>query len=262
MGISGVKLVDFSKTRKYKILVWSLVGCGVLFFLVGIMFNITKPTQIKAVSWLGVTADNKVSFENDVYHLDLYQAQTPIRINTEPLSSNTPIYLSVLEGNNFITVTPQINNGGYAVIELKTNQNNLFAYGSSAKIQAVCGILAPITITVTIHLPKEHGEFNLFLTRNNENRVGHTLSLNDSGTYRLVVRFSVLGQVINNPSNLRATENTTPLSGIILFNNQTFFDPTGSIGIPENCAPGEYSFKIECTYLGQTFSTVYTLTVA
>ena len=235
-----------------------MVGAGLLFLIMGMIFSAAKPTQVKA-SEIGITASNMV-FDGTDYYLDLYQMQTPVQINTMPLASNTPIYLSVSGGPNYIKVSSKVNNGGYAIIELITSGGKL-AYGEQAVINVACGRLPLMKIFVTISLPEEHGEIVTSLLRGNLYADNLSLASGGAVAYCLYVGLRVFGNTVTPTQGFEFTETSVIPSTVTFQKPLSPSTQQWNITVGDPYPTGTYQFLIQCEYLGVTFSTFYTLTI-
>ena len=210
-------LIEFSHTRKYRIMVWSFVGCGVLFFLIGIILVSSLPKDVKATA---IIPPSNLIEQDDYCILDVCQKQTPLRFSTTPNSSTAPIHYKITAHGEFASITGTTYKGSAAILELKT-YDGLFAYTTYSlddlKLESNRNNLVSIDVTcgsyykkiyVRILLPCEHTSLNVSLVETIYNDITEDVeSIQEVKTinyanylngakYILVVDFKILGKTV------------------------------------------------------------------
>jgi hypothetical protein len=161
-----VNIINFSRTKKFKIILIAVAVVGVLFVILGTVFLLSD-VNIKATS-INLQASG-LTYNQGRYNLDVNKKQTAITVNTEPGNRATaPVRFSVVDGGDCATVTNSVYSGGIAILTLKEDKtnNNAFKYGGQMNISVSCGNLPAVILRVTISVPEEQVDIALNMYKN------------------------------------------------------------------------------------------------
>jgi len=271
------KIIQFSRTRAYKIVLVAMLGLGVLFLIIGAFFLLSAPQTFWAMS-MTVSADNLIT-EGGVRRLNVYSRTTAINVNTGPFNMTTlPVNLSVDGvGASFVTVTPTIRSGGVATLTLVNNSQGVpYFHNDQADaddrirlIVAIAG-LPPQVINVFIRLAQDDWEvrtrLEIFDNHNNTwtEMSPQELLLSDyrsaqvgTMTFRVNSTFLVWGVPLLNSvyEQIFFSERDVQGSGISLFD-------TGILHIPHWVSTANvFNFDIAAYFIGQEFTGIFSLVI-
>ena len=126
MGVLN-KLLDFGNSKRGKIITWSVVGAGVLVFVIGVLMAAISPAPTSPIR-IQLSAPNMVhipSGSSQGYHLEATAKQTAITVHPTPRDATASVTFTVATGANMVSITPKVPAGGTAVLTLtRIHQHN------------------------------------------------------------------------------------------------------------------------------------------
>jgi len=268
------KLLQFARTRNYKIVLIALVGLGILFLALGGIFAITGTGPVWA-SGMNISAPNlSQPMAGGIRHLEVFSMTTPITVNTDPFNMTTqPIQLSLGGvGATYATITPTIRSGGVATLTLALNAQGIPHFHNDETDQnnriilnITVGTLPPEIIFVFVRLPSDQVQIRTQLQwfsglewLDIDQMTLTTFRQQGSSRFRVRSTFHIMGvQIFDSASatqifNFSERDNTG--RGIGLFRNPV---PPYTIGlfIPNwIITGGTYYFDIAVNFNGQIFN--------
>jgi hypothetical protein len=222
-------IIIFGKNRSGKIVTFLLVGMGVFFLSVGVIFSFINPSVVlpKSITLVASGMEYKTvntpDGEFEGYHLSVTQLETAITVKTEPFKTTASVHFKN-NSPDFIEVTEKISSKGTAVIKLKKVTKDDFPNGiyefhpsdtlvdvNKITIDVICGNLIA-KIFVRIILTDENTRLSAHVDKINTNTnqwlPTEIVSISDFWTpygtkisnpdyyYCLNLRFYIFGELI------------------------------------------------------------------
>lgn len=267
------KIVNFSKQKKYKIILVSLAGVGALFLMIGLILNISATPPI--VTQMRIMASGG-SWQGGVFQIETGNRVTPIRVDaltSGGMLGTEPVTFSFYSGDNLARITPSIRSGDYAYLTLLTDESGVPFFHDDAIHNAgritinVNSGLSSAQIRVIIRTCSSHAQVNSRVERWTQDITGfawrpvETISefefRNNPGTFRVFAEFKV--RDFANPSVMHVRYNT--LNNLSLFSETNLNEfgtgvqllTTGGIQIPSGYIHGEtLHFMISVNFGGMS----------
>jgi len=269
----GFSIISFSKTVKYKVLLWSLVGIGGLCFAIGGIILLTGniPTGIPPSDIL-LSASGLQTNDDGSYSMTVYKQSTPLSVFANNGNNNgSPVRFSVAnDGSSYLETPKSVYLGGLTNIVLKTDKNNgnSFFYGrQNIEIHIQCGRFQK-KLLVNIEIPEEKVGFSYSLydastlipniaAGSYYSKVYGTLYGPQTNMYKFVPAFYIDGKQIPLAGSMWKAE---PLE------NDYSISLIGTVTIPEVLLQTinetlTIRFLITATYLYKDYVDIYTLTI-
>lgn len=143
-------IIDASKTTKYKVFKWLLVGLGALVFVVGIVLNITGRNVTATSMSFDMGGQITKSAADNIWRANVWERETTLIVNTEPANlTGSPVTFEVTRnndgfyGNNYIEPIAPVRSGRPAEIRLKANDGT-YAFDKYVTITVSCGNITEI----------------------------------------------------------------------------------------------------------------------
>jgi len=273
------KLIQFSRTRRHKIVLGVCIGMATLFMIIGIVLSITLGTS--SASAITVNASGAEQ-QGTRYIIPVFSRHTPITINTDPVGA--PLQMQFIRGDGFVSVPNQTFGGAEVVLTLPATPTFFDPADQSTWIEIVVTspggpsivldvriTLDPSQVVMSTRIERRESANAPWFTVNSvsfsDYRAAQFLSdVRMQSMYRVVSTFSVMGSEMFNTLDTagRARFSDVELTlhhqtGIRLFSHIL---GTNFLHLPDGSFANEtFHFAVNVDFGGQTFTDFFSLHV-
>lgn len=136
-------IVQVSEKKGYKVLKWVMLVLGVICLGGGgvmLLSGLGGGGSSFSPQKIHFTAPGLVAHEDmNYYSMEVFKKHTSIMVNTSPWGSSRRVNFEILQGEEYLTITPSIWPGELAVMTLVGDANNPYQFGKTVIISVKSG---------------------------------------------------------------------------------------------------------------------------